>query len=313
MQACKVETQVAGFFKFEKFKTDSAGRELPGSREIAVDWFENLILDQGLDFLASGVSYLNSCQVGTGSTAPAAGQTALTTHIAGTSTLTGVGVTTTAESAPYYVAHTLKYFFGEGVAAGNLAEVGVGTATSGTTLFSRSLIKDTFGAPTTITVLPDESLEVTYQLRYYAPASDVSGSVVATGNIGGTYDYILRAAKVTTVDPGNGWTLPRSQGLGTTNSVGFFATASDIAAITSAPAFSNPINPPVASAYVGGNFYIDWTITATAAQANIAGGVRSFLVNIGIGTYQIQFDPKIPKTLTDVVQFVIRLSWARRP
>lgn len=313
MQPLNIETQICGLFRFEKFKTDDEGNEVEGSRRLVADWFPNLILNQGMDLLATSQNLFDACQVGSGSAAPAVGQTALSARIAGSTQRVGATVTT-ASSAPYYVAYTVTYRFDEGAAAGNISEVGVGTQATGTNLFSRSLIKDSTGNPTTITILPDESLDVLYQFRYYAPPVDVTGTVVATGNIGGTYDFIMRAANVTSTNAAFGWTLPGAQNAVPVNTSGFFATSENIAAITSGPAYSQAaITPPTAAAYTPGSFYIDRIITASAAQANISGGVRSFLLKLGIGTYQIQFDPNIPKTSADVIQLTLRLSWARRP
>lgn len=313
MQPCELKHEVAGFFRFEKFKTDANGNEVAGSREVAADWFPNLILDQGLNLMATGGTYLNSCQVGSGTTTPANGQTALTSLIAGTSTKPS-NVTTTSASAPYYVAQTTTYRFAEGVATGNLAEVGVGTAISGTTLFSRSLIKDSLGNPTTITILSDEALDVLYEFRYYAPPSDAAGTIVATGNIGGSYDYILRSANVTTVSTTNGWSLPAGQNGNAGNSPGYRAFNGAIGAITSLPSgTSSDMTIPASASYTSGSFFLDRIITASAAQANLSGGLRSMQLKLGIGMYQIEFDPPIPKTSNDVVQLTLRLAWGRRP
>lgn len=313
MQPCELKHEVAGFFRFEKFKTNLEGEEIIGSRQVVADWFPNLILDQGLNLIATSSNYLFACQVGSGTTVPSNGQTALTSLIAGTSTKPS-NVTTTSASAPYYVAQTITFRFSEGAAAGNLGEVGIGTALSGTTLFSRSLIKDSFGNPTTITILSDESLDVLYQMRYYCPPSDVTGSIIATGNIGGTYNYTLRAANVTTVNTNNGWTLPTAQTTNAGNSAGYRAFNGAIGPITGLPSgTSGDMSVPTSASYGSGNFYLDRIITASAAQANLASGLRSMQLKLGIGMYQIEFSPPIPKTSNDVVQLTLRLSWARRP
>lgn len=313
MKMCELKHEVAGFFRFEKFKTDGDGNEIKGTREVAADWFPNLILDQGLNQMATSGTYLNACQVGSGATPPANGQTALSSLVAGTTTRP-VNTTSTASSPPYYVAQNVTFRFAEGAAAGNLAEVGVGTAVSGTTLFSRSLIKDSSGNPTTITILSDESLDVIYQLRYYIPSSDITGTIIATGNIGGSYDYILRAANATTVSDANGWKLSYPQNLSTTNNVGFMAFDGPIGVITGAPSGTAAvISRPTSLSYVSNSFYIDRLITASASQANLSGGIRSILAQLGVGIYQIEFDPPIPKTSSDVVQLTLRVSWGRRP
>ena len=99
-------------------------------------------------------------------------------------------------TSPYYISHIVEYHFAIGAAAGNLSELGVGWASSGTTLFSRALILDSGGTPTTITVLSDEYLYVTYEHRFYPSETDATGSIVFTGNIGGTYTYTLRPAQI---------------------------------------------------------------------------------------------------------------------
>lgn len=305
MQPCELRHEVAGFFRLEKFKTDTDGKEIEGSREIAADWFPNLILNQGLNMMATGNGYLNACQIGSGSSAPAVGQTGLVSLISGTTTRP-VNTTTAASEAPYYVAQTITYRFAEGAATGNIAEVGVGTAVSGTNLFSRSLVKDSSGNPTTITILSDESLDVIYQLRYYAPDSDVTGTIVATGNIGGSYVYTIRASSVQTVGTGFGWSLPTAQSASGSAS-GYLAYSGGIGGVTSYPSgSSSSISPPTAASYTNGTFFLDRIITAAATQANALGGVKSFYLKLGIGTYQIEFTPAIPKTSNDVIQQIGR-------
>lgn len=135
-----LDCQVEGLFRFEVYKTDDAGVEVAGTRKVASDWQRNLILDSGLNRMATDGDYLNCCQVGSGSSAPANGQTSLDSRVAGVTSLSGGPFV--APSAPYYVGLRRTYPFATGVATGNLSEVGVGWGTSGTVLFSRSLIKD---------------------------------------------------------------------------------------------------------------------------------------------------------------------------
>lgn len=316
MCVAEIKHQVSGRFRFEKFKTDDSGHEIEGTRSVAADWFDNLILDQGLNQMATLSTYLTWCQVGSGSTPPSVSQTALVSRIAGSNTRPSSDTLSTSSDAPYYVSVVRRTRFAEGVAAGNLAEVGMGTATSGTTLFSRALIKDAQGNPTTITILSDESLDVVYELRYYALPEDVTGNIVATGNIGGSYDYIIRNASVTNAAAGGslGWGLPTAQSQSTSNANGRGAYTTDIGPQTGVPAGSaSGITEPTALPYTSGSFVLDRLITASLAQGNFVTGLRSMVLKLGIGFYQIQFDPPIPKTAEDVVQLTLRLSWGRRP
>jgi hypothetical protein len=63
--------------------------------------------------------------------------------------------------------------FGEGIAAGNIAEVGLGWGNA--TLWNRARIKDAQGKPTVITVFADEYLDVVSEIRVY-PAQSLEGS-----------------------------------------------------------------------------------------------------------------------------------------
>jgi hypothetical protein len=61
-------------------------------------------------------------------------------------------------------------------------------------LFSRSLIKDHDGEPTTIKMLDDEYLDVVYELTITHQAVDVPFSFVSNGE---TYSGVVRAANAT--------------------------------------------------------------------------------------------------------------------
>src|SRR6056297_3576288 len=186
----KAKVGVAGRYRLRVGKRGQAPR-------IDTGWFDNIITDAGLN-LMGGAGYMDSCQVGSGSTTPTVGDTALVTYVAGTGTIQEE--TKTAEaSAPYYGSTTTTYRFAEGDAAGNLSEVGIGTATSGGTLFSRALITDGGGSPTSITVLADEFLDVTYQIQIVPPTGDITvADVTDSGPAGTVHSITLRACAVTT-------------------------------------------------------------------------------------------------------------------
>lgn len=198
---------VAGFYKIEAVRVDQDGQEI--GRRVVADWFENLITNQGLDRL--GGDYVSDtiryCLVGSGSTAPTNGDTQLVSAVASTSTQQ-VSTSGAQPSAPYFGWQRKTYRFGAGVAAGNLSEVGIGWGPSGAVLFSRALIRDGSGNPTTITVLADEILDVTYELRNYPFLDGIAGSFTIGAT---TYTTEMRAANVTS-DYGiftGGWGLQK--------------------------------------------------------------------------------------------------------
>lgn len=81
-----------------------------------------------------------------------------------------------------------------GGTVGTYTEVGVCTNVSGAGFVAGQLIKDEFGDPTTITVLSDEQLKVTYTLELTFPNTSFNvGSGVLTDSNNNTYNYELWA------------------------------------------------------------------------------------------------------------------------
>lgn len=295
-----IVSRVRGFYKLEAVRPD-------GSRRLLADWFPNLITNAGLDAIGNNVNYLASCFVGSGSTAPANTDTALVTLVGSTS---NQQVTTSGNSGapPWFGTQTNTYRFAAGTATGNLAEVGVGNLNNN--LFSRALILDGVGAPTTITVLAAEALDVTYQLQNRAPTADVTGVITIAGV---NYNYTIRAANAN-----SGFWSVRSIG-----EPGGFASVTAyngaIGTVTSNPAGANSgASSTVNAAYSAGTFQRDGTMTWGLTSGNLAGGITAFLATLGaststLGQMQIGLDAAIPKDGTKVLTISLRHIWARFP
>lgn len=161
----KSHQEVGALFKLVARKTDSSV-----ARE--TDWFCNLVLDTGLARMSVG-TWIDRCCIGTGNSTPVAAQTALDKFLASTTTKQASSTSVQVTTSPYYYSVTVTWRFGQGVAAGNISEVGLGWGNSN--LWNRALIKDSNGNPTTITVLSDEYLDVISEIRIY-PGDTVSGS-----------------------------------------------------------------------------------------------------------------------------------------
>jgi hypothetical protein len=301
----KIESKVAGYYKLEAVKLDKAGNEV--SRRVVADWFPNLITNQGLNRMGANADYLSNCQVGSGSNAPAFTNTGLQTFIASTATAAST-INSTLSISPYYAERVTVFRFAEGVAAGNLAEVGVGWSASNGFLFSRALILDGMGAPTTITILSDETLDVSYSFRFYPKLIDDIGTTIFTGNIGGSYDWIFRAAQVGTTN-WNTTSAGNRLNMGTVASE--LLKTGDIDTITNQPGGISAAPTTAVLSYVNDSFERGFTISAGLTVANLVGGIRSFVATFGIGKFQLQFDPAIPKTSSDLLSFVIKHSWGR--
>ena len=169
-----------GLFRLQTFKKDST--------EVVNDtgWFNNMILNTGLNQMISTNDYLAYACVGTGANPVTATQTTLQTFLVNSAEGSSIGGGITGN--PYYSFQRVRYQFPVGSAAGNLTEVGIRGGTTGN-LFSRALIRDNLGNPTTFTVLGDEILQVTYELRCYPNQDDVVINNVESSPRSNAYYY----------------------------------------------------------------------------------------------------------------------------
>lgn len=73
--------------------------------------------------------------------------------------------------------------FSLGATTGTFSEVGISTSSNGSGFIAGQLIKDEFGNPTTITVLSDEQLKVTYTLELTVPNAEQGAKLIGTGSV----------------------------------------------------------------------------------------------------------------------------------
>ncbi len=307
---------VAGWYKIEAFRVDAQGEEVPGSRRIAADWFPNLITNAGLDLLGTtGSTPVQSfCRVGSGNTAPAFTDTALVSQVAVSSTVQSdtSGVDRT---GAFYGWRRRTIRFAAGTAAGTLAEVGV-SATNAGPLFSRALILDGGGNPTTITVLSDEVLDVTYELRIYPAMADATGTVVIAGV---TYTWTARPLNNATYDSRWG-----GQYLGC--GVGFNTTSGNVSVygplvMATIPAQGSTPTSPVNGTsmnpqpYTAGSYQRSFRMDFDLNDGNVAGGIGAYFAasetNQTGGAWAWGISPKLPKTNSFKATFTVRMTWGR--
>ena len=295
----KINAGVSGHFTMMTTNTKTGEQKVVAS-------FPNLILDAGLERMGTG-NYLDVCRVGSGTSLPTVLQTQLDAKIASTDT-----VQTQPRGAqatpPYYGWRRKTFRFAAGTATGNLSEVGVGwgNITTDNFLFSRALILDGGGLPTTINVLADEVLDVIYELRLYPPLTD---TVITGLNLGlSTHTVTVRAASVTN---------SASWGVGLGETVLVLRTNNaalqngSLGAITADPSGTSAQVPLVSAAYVANSRERVGTLTAGLNDANLAGGVTVALVTGSVGSFQFGFSPAIPKNNTRVLKLNLKVSWSR--
>ena len=303
-------------------KTGKVTRETP--------WFENLITNSGLDAIWSGpavgpgVNYIfNGCCVGTGNTVPAYTDTTLTTYLASTNFVSGSSpmgswvYVAAAGSVPPYWTSTGSWTFGVGVATGTLAEVGIGWGSppSSYTLFSHALIVDGSGNPTTITVLSNEQLTVSYTLQLYWNTVTQTGTL-AFGGV--TYNLSWLPVNLPTPAgmPDRGIN-PASSGYpypGILNAYnGSLGTPLTLPSGTSTYIDFASAGTQSFATYTPGNYYNDCTMTVPIGYLNLPGGITVLEVTERYHQFQIGFSPAIPKTSSYSFTFINRFAWARYP
>lgn len=282
-------------------------------------WFNNLILNQGLDRIGSATNtVIGYAQVGTGTSTPVATQVGLDSPVAGSAqqTLPNGGITNSGN--PTYNSNISWFFtFAQGAVVGNITEIGVGWASgTGNTLFSRALILDNAGLPTSITVTSIDQLTVYYRLTITPPVTDLTGSVV----IGGTsYDYTARVATVGSFC-NSSWIFWASQ-IGQSGSLPYpfssstYGAGSVLGSITGSPTLASGTAGTVTpGTYTPGAYQRTDTWNWSTAQGNASGGIQAIVFAYGPQSsmfYQYRFDTVIPKDNTKIMSIVTRITWTR--
>lgn len=291
MSNLNIKLGLSGHFVIKAHKEDGSSR--------VVAEFTNIITNNGLDLF--GTNNLDGCTakvcVGTGNTVPVAGDTALASFLATASTTYSSSITI--DQVGRYVFYSRSYQFGLGQAAGNISEIGIGV--SSTNLFSRALIKDNNGDPTTITILSNEYLTVSYQVKIKQPVSDVLDTIDG-------YDVTLRPSRINLSDA-NGWNGNGMYMLADNFFNYLYASSGGISSIEGAPSLTTRIGSANNSAYVPGSF----TRTATFfLGTNIANyNISAFFAKFGPGAWQFSVSPAIAKNNTDELTIGMSISWAR--
>jgi hypothetical protein len=304
-----------------------------GKLKYDTGWFDNIITDRGLveywnlphfGSFDSGAIGCNVC-VGTGNTTPqttdvqlaafvaAAGGTGATGGGTGFPAPNAQGYIAAAGSDPAYWYMRYIYQFGTGVAAGNLTEVGAypGGASYAADLFSRALILDDSGNPTAITVLSDEILTVTWELRFYLDTTDHAFSFNLNGSpITGTYrlwQASNQRANAAAINTQGGTTTLYTGDIVTvlagtpTGQVGLIS-----------PNFGGPMTVIqfVNDLSNSGTCYYD--IKGTFGTGNGTGTIASFTYSQHMWAYQFgNLSAPIIKTAGQQLQVNFRASWGR--
>lgn len=301
----------AGLFKIEAFR----GHELPngkvleiaGTRHVLSPWNHNVITDIGLDMIGSGGGFLSYCHLGTGTNIETAGDTALQAFERKNDTIQSSS-TTAQGTAPYYGSKTIVYRFDPPGSNKVYAEIGISKQTTTGNLFSRTRIKDGGGSNTTISVLANEYLDVTYQFRNYPDALTLEEYIVDA------YDIDFLASQVTASGI---WGLYLGGELtavgGANHEWRAYSSNATIGSVTELPIAaqnSQEFGISVGS-YSSTTYNKNITYTAGLNNANVTGGIGGAYFKTKYSQYQAIFVPVIPKNATKELSITLNYAWAR--
>ena len=294
--------RMEGFYSFKVSNSKGESRDLSG---IIAEDHKNLILDVGLNALGT-TSVVSACKVGTGVTPVAVSQTDLATPLAITSTLQSSS-TGRNSTAPYYTWGRRTFRFSQGTAAGNLTEVGV-TYGGGSSLFSRALIVDSEGNPTTLTILSDEWLDVTYELRIYQDLVDKTFNITLLG-----VDHVV------TVRPANVTTNPSGSSYFFDHFISWYYYYSQcshyngtIGTITGSPSgVGSSAGGTSYGAYSQNSLQRSIIYGVGLNDANLEGGIQSTIINTDKCSWQVGYVPAIAKDSFKTLTMNYTLSWGR--
>ena len=284
-------------------------------------FFPNVITNLGLDAIGNDMNLFNYCSVGGGNSKPLNTNTKLDNFLA-------VGSQISSESKYdydpvrdtefYKCSRTVGYRF-EGLGNKNISEVGlVGDYASGQhPAYTRTLIKNSAGEPTVITVLSGEILELQYRLWQVFDVKDKDQVVTAMidgvevpfnvkirlagvgGNLGGSWSYAAVVGAHLTFEGSN-----RHQ----------FCTG-ELGEITGLNSGLTNVYPSLSwEAYQPSTYKRKFYVNASITYA--VHPIRSFLFFTGLGAYQVRFgtvdgDLPIDKTKQDILQLGFEMSWGR--
>ena len=290
-----------------------------GTVRLDTGFFPNVITNLGLDAIGNDDDLFNYCSVGGGNSKPLNTNTKLYNPLQVGSRISSdskYDYDPVRDTEFYKCSRTVGYRF-EGLDNKNISEVGlVGDYVSGHPAYTRTLIKNSAGEPTVITVLSGEILELQYRLWQVFDVKDKDQVVTAMidgvkvpfnvkirlagvgGNLGGSWSYAaVVGARITF--QGNNY---HQFGTGELGEI-----TGQNSRLTSAIGLSWEAYQP--STYKR-KFYVNTSITDAVHP------IRSFLFFTGLGAYQVRFgtvdgDLPIDKTNQDILQLGFEMSWGR--
>ena len=268
--------------------------------------FRNLIVDTGLDRLGTNGfdACTGYCAVGTSGTTPTVSDSTLGASLAGVAR-NQIVFGNSSGTPVWYSFNRYSYVFPVGAIVGEVREIGFFSALGGV-MFSRSLIKDSEGQPITLTILDDEQLFVTYEVRKYVPTTSTGTFNLKINGTDTSFNYTLKAAEVDATTSGGYWYAPNS--LAALASATFYedSTLGDVTGVPTG--VTSGAGSATVNAYTGGSFSSTINCIAEPNVANFTAGIGAIYLSNG---FQISFSTQIPKNSDRRLVIPIKITWGR--
>lgn len=306
---------------------------------------KNTITLEGFNAFMSGSNWNMWCVAGTGNTAPSESDNALANYVGKASTRVGnasVSVNANPADLPLYWRMELRHTFNPGSFGGssvNIAEAGIvnhsadsSAAINGSTpVGARGLLQDESGNPTTVSVAPEEYLDLVWEYTEYLPY-DATGVVsISIDGVPTNHNYTVRPCQLYLGGTQYGWFIPAAFNSIATNTIRFQGvggpTAGDtvwgrgsgmtngaLGAPNTAPSstYSGEKRPQT----LGWRSYVtnskqrigDATWTLARGNAPAPGYSNVFMIACGHSNWQFTLDPPIQKIATKQFDLEFTLS-----
>lgn len=280
-------------------------------------FFDNLITNTGMNRVGEVTtsSFNTLCGrfvVGSGSAVPQFADTTLQNPVA----FASANPVLDSESSNYdrgWYEMTVRHQFGQGQAAGNLSEIGIQHTSASGPLWSRALILDGQGNPTTITVLPDDYLTCYYTLRIMIPKEDAVFNIDVDYDADGIVPTVVtgRPLAANSSVPYGGWGL-KTAVTATFAFLQFYTGGLAVATATSPLGLSIGDNTSSFSIvpYITDSFERYVTRMNKPDEHN-SQELRTAVLSALMGQWQIEFNPPLQKDNTQTMQVTFGYSWAR--
>lgn len=296
-------------------------RHADGTVKTDTGFKKNLLLNQGLDFFGGdrGFSIDKSCVVGSGNASPTVTQTQLGAVIA----ISDYVMDVTSDysyidkgDGLYRTWQQSQYRF-TGLNNVNISEVGLVSQgdISNYHLTTRALIKDSFGNPTSITVLTGEILDIYYKIHKVVSTVDKVTTVSMLDGAGGSVPYNLKLRP--SYVGGDAWADVGSPVLAPASGRFDYSTQ-DLSIMTAYPSGGTEVVGSFnLSAYTPGSYKIVASIDFDLNSANTS--IRKIQPNTSwfyFYPFQLRFgsvanDSPINKTNKKTLSIPIEISWGR--